>query len=120
MSPPPTGGGTALTVSKFCSWALAPTLALPPRSANAPAATATLNLPARSAGGVTSSRYFMSLTLMSTPGVPPLTTTSLAVKLLPTDLLKVNVKVTASVAFAPATLSAMTKVGAAGSTGAAS
>ena len=109
---PLTGGGTTGTVSNSCSWALALVLAMPPRSAYAPTATLTRTVPVLLGAGVTSSRYFMSLTLISTPGVPPVTATSLVAKVLPTDSLKVNVKVTGPVALALAVLSAITSVGA--------
>ena len=111
---PPTTGGTTGTVSKSCVRVLVPTLAMPPRSAKAPAATLTRIVPVLLSAGLTSSRYFMSLTLTSVSGVPPVTTTSLAVKLLPTDSLNVKMKVVlpSPVALAAVMLSSIARVGA--------
>ena len=87
---------------------------MPPRSAKVPAATVTLIVPVPFSGGLTSSRYFMSFTLISATGVPPVTVMSLAVKLVPTDSLNVKMKVVSPlpVALAPVMLSSMTRVGA--------
>ena len=112
---PPTVGGITGRVSKACVRVLAPLLAMPPRSAKAPAATLTLIVPVLFFGGTTSSRYFVSLTLISATGAPPVTVMSLAVKLVPTDSLKVKTNVvrpSLAVAVAAVTLSSITSVGA--------
>ena len=112
LSPPLAGGGTTSTVLKACEPELAAKLALLARSVNLPAATLTLIVPAALAAGVSSSRYFMSLTLISGLAVPPATTMSSIVKLVPTDSLNVKVNVTAPDAVTAAMLSSMTSVGA--------
>ena len=112
MSPPPAGGGTTGTVLKACEAELAAALALLARSVNFPAATLTLMVPVELAAGVSSTKYFMSLTLINALGAPPATTMSSKVKLLPTDSLNAKMNVTAPDAVAPALLSSMTKVGA--------
>ena len=108
---PDTGGGTGRTVLKSCACCAPAVLALPLRSVKAPMATRTLTVPTLFGGGVTSTRYFRSLTLISVPTVPPAATMSLFDRPV-TGSLKLSRKLTGPVAASAVTLSSMVSVGA--------
>ena len=68
-------------------------LALFAASVKVPAATDTWMVPEELAVGVTTKVACVVFTMVKVPAVPPVTTTSLAVKLVPTLSLKLKVKV---------------------------
>ena len=80
-------------------------------SLNLPTPTATTSVPEALVGGVTTIVYCFALTLVSAPAVPPVTATSLVVKLTPTSSLKTKLNVTGPVAFAPDTSLKIASVG---------
>ena len=81
-------------------------------SLKVPMPTLTLMVPALLAIGVTSKVAWVALTLLKVPALPPVMTTSLAVKLAPTSSLKTKLKITGPVAVAAETSSKMATVGA--------
>jgi len=91
-------GSVVLHVSKRCVTVGLTLFRLPAASLNDAALTDTLISPVEPAGGVTNKVYWVSLTRVSVPMVPPETIRSSAVKLLPTASLKLKVNVTGPLA----------------------
>ena len=95
-----------MVLKAFCADAAA-VLVAPARSLKAPTATLTFSVPLVLAVGMTTKVACVPLTRVKAPLVPPVTTTSSVVKLVPTSLLKAKVKVTLPLAVG-ATMSLVT------------